>query len=84
MDEATASLDPESDHMAHQAIKTVFMGKHSSAWTTMTIAHRLTTALESDRIIVMSDGYIVEDGTPNDLLVKENGFFKNLMKTENK
>ena len=43
--------------------------------TVLTIAHRLRTVINSDRIIVMSEGKIVEEGTPKELLRKEDGEF---------
>jgi ATP-binding cassette subfamily B protein len=63
LDEATASLD-----LASEAAVTRAMDELSRARTTIVVAHRLTTAARADRILVMADGRIVEDGAHDDLL----------------
>ena len=64
-DEATSSLDTKNEKFVMDAIKDVSMGK-----TTIIIAHRLSTVLDSDQIIVMDKGRVVGIGTHNDLLEK--------------
>uniref|UniRef100_A0A673UDD6 Multidrug resistance-associated protein 1 n=1 Tax=Suricata suricatta TaxID=37032 RepID=A0A673UDD6_SURSU len=63
MDEATAAVDIETDHLIQMTIQ-----KEFSHCTTITIAHRLHTIMDSDRIMVLDDGKIVEFGTPDELL----------------
>ncbi|KAJ2393465.1 ABC transporter C member 13 [Coemansia sp. RSA 2611] len=75
LDEATADVDLATERNIQQVIRTQF--KHS---TVLTIAHRLETVMESDRIVVMDRGRIVEVGPPAQLL-KQNGFFAELVKT---
>ena len=52
--------------------------------TVLTIAHRLRTVINSDRIIVMSEGKIVEEGTPKELLRKEDGEFTGMWNEANR
>ncbi len=65
-DEATSSLDSESERAIMSAIKNV-----STDRTTLTIAHRLSTIVDSDQIIVLDAGRIVERGTHHELLTKK-------------
>merc|ERR1712159_163780 len=71
MDEATASIDNETDSIIQQMIR-----KNFSDATVLTIAHRLNTIMDSDRILVLDDGHIAELDTPENLLAKEDGHFK--------
>jgi ATP-binding cassette, subfamily B, multidrug efflux pump len=63
LDEATASLDSESEKLIQAALEDVMKNR-----TVIVIAHRLSTIAHLDRLIVLQDGKIVEDGTHNDLL----------------
>lgn len=65
LDEATAFADPENEHLIQKALKELSAGK-----TTLMIAHRLTTVKDIDRIIVVKDGKIAEQGTHEELLKK--------------
>jgi ABC-type multidrug transport system fused ATPase/permease subunit len=65
LDEATASLDSESERQVQQAIEHLCQGR-----TTLVIAHRLHTVTHADRIHVIEDGVIVESGRHDDLLRK--------------
>ncbi|TCL55383.1 ATP-binding cassette subfamily B protein [Kineothrix alysoides] len=66
LDEATASLDPESESYIQQAISKLIENK-----TVIVIAHRLRTIVDADKIIVMNEGEVVEQGTHQELLGKE-------------
>ena len=70
LDEATASVDPENEHLIQGAITELTRGK-----TIITIAHRLATVQNADQILVVGDGRIAEAGT-HDALVKQNGIYK--------
>jgi ATP-binding cassette, subfamily B, bacterial len=73
LDEATSSLDSESEAAIQVALKELMHGK-----TVVAIAHRLSTIREMDRIIVMEGGKIVEDGTHDELVKKEGGLYARL------
>ena len=70
LDEATASIDPENEHLIQSAISELTKGK-----TIITIAHRLSTVKNADKILVVEDGKIAESGT-HDELIAENGLYK--------
>ncbi|KAL3666867.1 hypothetical protein V7S43_007816 [Phytophthora oleae] len=74
MDEATASIDPETDRQIQQSIREEFRD-----CTTLTIAHRINTILDSDRILVMEKGSVAEFGSPAELQRKPDGIFKSLV-----
>jgi ATP-binding cassette subfamily B protein len=65
LDEATAALDSESEHHVQEAIARLCVGR-----TTIVIAHRLTTVMHADRILVIEAGQLVEAGCHDDLLRK--------------
>jgi ATP-binding cassette subfamily B protein len=65
LDEATAALDSESEHLVQQAIAVLCKGR-----TTIVIAHRLSTVMHADRILVIEAGQIVESGRHEELLRK--------------
>jgi len=73
LDEATSSIDTYSEELIQRATETITKGR-----TSIVIAHRLATIVNADKIIVMDKGYIVEQGTHQELLNYENGFYKNL------
>ncbi len=76
LDEATSALDSESEHLVQNALDTLMEGR-----TTLMIAHRLSTVLKADRIIVMDEGRIVEEGTHADLVAK-GGLYAHLAKLQ--
>ena len=65
LDEATSALDSESENQIKEALEILMKGR-----TCLTVAHRLSTIDRADRIVVMQDGVIVEEGTPAELLAK--------------
>ena len=66
LDEATSALDAESETLVQTALERLMEGR-----TTLVIAHRLATVLKADRILVMEDGAIVEQGTHRSLVAKD-------------
>jgi ATP-binding cassette subfamily B protein len=76
LDEATSSLDSESEMLIQEALKRVMAGR-----TSIVIAHRLSTILAADVILVMDRGKIVERGTHRELLVK-GGLYAQLYETQ--
>ncbi|XP_070558013.1 ATP-binding cassette sub-family C member 9-like [Ptychodera flava] len=75
MDEATASIDMKTDDILQNVVATAF---HDM--TVLTIAHRVSTILDSDTILVLSEGEVVEYDTPVNLLKNEDGIFASLVK----
>lgn len=75
LDEATASVDVSTDKLIQETVRTAF--KHK---TIITIAHRLNTIIDSDRILVLEKGQIAEFDTPAKLLADPNSFFYLLCK----
>jgi ATP-binding cassette subfamily B protein len=73
LDEATSSIDPASESIIQKAIETLI-----SRRTSIIIAHRLSTILHAQQILVMERGEVIESGTPDELLKKEEGHFKKL------
>lgn len=73
LDEATSSLDSESEAFIQDALETLMKDK-----TVIVVAHRLSTIMKMDRIIVIDGGAIVEEGTHNQLLKRKNGLYRKL------
>jgi ATP-binding cassette subfamily B protein len=71
LDEATATIDPASDAALRAAIREHVL---PSGTAVLTIAHRLATARDADRVIVMDNGRVIEDGTPAGLLARHTAF----------
>ncbi len=72
-DEATAAIDAEADARIQRVLRTDFANA-----TTLTVAHRLNTIMDSSHILVMADGQCVEFDTPSNLLAR-GGLFKDLV-----
>lgn len=77
LDEATAALDNESEHLVAESLDKLAAGR-----TTLTIAHRLTTIQGADRILVLSGSRIVEEGN-HDTLMKQRGIYYQLYTSAN-
>lgn len=73
LDEATSSIDTYSEELIQRATETITQGR-----TSIVIAHRLATIVNADKIVVMDKGLIVEQGTHQELINLEKGFYKNL------
>ncbi|MDD2540743.1 MAG: ABC transporter transmembrane domain-containing protein [Desulfuromonadaceae bacterium] len=72
LDEATSALDTESEQMVQKALDNLMANR-----TTFVIAHRLSTVLHADKILVLEDGRIIESGSHDDLL-KSSGLYSRL------
>ncbi len=73
LDEATSSLDSESEKLVQDALETLMQGR-----TSFIIAHRLATVRDADRIFVLDAGRVAESGTHAELLARENGIYRRL------
>ncbi|MEO7522101.1 MAG: ABC transporter ATP-binding protein [Gemmatimonas sp.] len=73
LDEATSSLDSESERFVEDALEELLQGR-----TTLIIAHRLSTVRRADRVIVLDDGAIAETGIHEELLAREGGLYQKL------
>jgi ATP-binding cassette subfamily B protein len=76
LDEATSALDAESEHLVKQALDRLMRGR-----TTLVIAHRLSTVLHADRVVVLEGGKIVQSGPHSDLL-REGGLYRRLVERQ--
>jgi len=73
LDEATASLDVENETKVQGALSRLLEGK-----TVLVIAHRMRTVEAADKIIVLADGRVAEEGSPQELMSKEGGVFRRM------
>ncbi len=78
LDEATASLDVENETKVQAALSRLLRGR-----TVLVIAHRMRTVEAADRIIVLADGRVAEEGSPDELLVREDGIFRRMTRLQN-
>lgn len=76
LDEATSALDAESERMIQDALRTLLTGR-----TALVIAHRLSTVVDADRIVVLRDGGIAEMGTHAELLARS-GYYASLVRRQ--
>ena len=76
LDEATSALDAESETLVQKALDELM-----SSRTTIVIAHRLATVLKADRILVMDEGRIIEEGT-HQSLIRQNGLYARLARLQ--
>jgi ABC-type multidrug transport system fused ATPase/permease subunit len=77
LDEATSALDAESEKLVQSALDTLMEGR-----TTIIIAHRLSTIRNVDKIVVLNQGIIIEEGTHQELSTMDNGFYSHLLKLQ--
>ena len=71
LDEATAFADPENEHLIRRALANLTKGK-----TVLMIAHRLTTVQDADRIVVLNNGEIAEQGTHEELIGRQGRYYR--------
>jgi ATP-binding cassette subfamily B protein len=76
LDEATSALDSESEELIREAL-----GRLMSGRTVIAIAHRLSTVRNFDRIVVLQDGRVAQDGAP-DFLMRKEGLYRQLVQRE--
>jgi ATP-binding cassette subfamily B protein len=76
LDEATSALDNESELRVQEALATVMKGR-----TTIVIAHRLSTVVDADTIVVLEEGRVVEQGSHQALLARPNGVYARFYRT---
>ena len=76
LDEATSSIDTRTEAKIQEAFENLMAGK-----TSFVVAHRLSTIVSADKILVMKDGNIIESGTHRELLA-QNGFYTNLYQSQ--
>jgi ABC-type multidrug transport system fused ATPase/permease subunit len=70
MDEATSNIDEKTDFSIQRVVK-----NHLNATTVISIAHRIITVIQYDKLIVLKDGCKIEEGTPLELLMDSNSLF---------
>jgi ATP-binding cassette subfamily B protein len=76
LDEATSALDSESEEAIREALGLLMRGR-----TVIAIAHRISTVRSFDRVVVVGEGRVVEDGSP-DQLMRRDGMYRRLVRRE--
>ena len=77
LDEATASLDVENETQVQQALSRLLAGK-----TVLVIAHRMRTVEAADKIVVLADGRVAEEGSPTQLMAREGGLYRRMVELQ--
>jgi ABC-type multidrug transport system fused ATPase/permease subunit len=77
LDEPTSAVEPESEASIIEGLERLMHGR-----TTLIVSHRLSLAQSADRVIVVADGRIVEDGTPGELLARPGGHFAAMVRAD--
>lgn len=75
LDEATSNVDPHTDSLIQKTIRAKF-----AECTVLTVAHRLHTVMDSDKVLVMDNGKVVEFDNPEELLKMKDGYFYSLVR----
>eukprot|EP00924_Labyrinthula_sp_SR-Ha-C_P002659 maker-scaffold_13-snap-gene-3.61-mRNA-1 protein AED:0.01 eAED:0.01 QI:0/0/0/1/1/1/2/0/1318 len=83
LDEATSALDTESERIVQKALDKLITDSHTDR-TTVVIAHRLSTVRNCDKIVVLGDGRVLEEGSHEKLMKKKNGAYKALVSATQK
>jgi len=78
LDEATASLDVENETKVQGALSRLLAGK-----TVLVIAHRMRTVEAADKIVVLAEGKVAEQGSPEELFACENSMFRRMAELQN-
>ena len=73
----SSALDTRSEKLVQQALETLMAGR-----TVLTIAHRLSTVINADQIVVLRDGRVAEQGSYQSLMTKPDGHFKKLVNNQ--
>ena len=77
LDEATASLDVENETQVQQALSRLLAGK-----TVLVIAHRMRTVANADKIVVLKEGRVAEQGAPAELMEREGGLYRRMVELQ--
>ena len=77
LDEATAALDVENETQVQQALSRLLEGK-----TVLVIAHRMRTVANADKIVVLKEGRVAEQGAPADLMQREGGLYRRMVRLQ--
>ena len=77
-DEATSALDTNSEHMVQKSIES--LSEENEKMTIIVIAHRLSTVINAERIIVMKEGNVVEEGTHASLKARRGYYYELVLK----